>query len=201
MQRDEFERLAIAELDAVFRFSRFLTKDAEGAEELVQDVYARAFRPESIAGFTTRGAGMRAWLMTIARTSFYGRLEHEKAGDRALARVADQTRVAVDAREALSPAEASEIDLSMAGTRLHAALDSMSVELSEVLWYWGVEGMKYREISEALAIPIGTVMSRLHRARSQAARFLRNDATLASQLGRAGIIEPRPEAQAADSRD
>lgn len=80
MQREEFERLAVAELDAVFRFARFLTKDAETAEELVQDVYARAFRPESIDGFTSRGAGMRAWLMTIARTSFYGRLEHEHAG-------------------------------------------------------------------------------------------------------------------------
>jgi len=201
MQRDEFEKLAIAELDAVFRFARFLTKDADTAEELVQDVYARAFRPESIAGFTSRGAGMRAWLMTIARTSFYGRLEHEQAGDRALKRVANQARATGDSWEALSPAEAGEIDLALAGTRMHEALDSMSVELREVLWFWGVEGLKYREIAEALAVPIGTVMSRLHRARSQAARFLRSDATLAPQLGRAGIIEPRPEAQAADSRE
>lgn len=201
MQRDEFEKLAIAELDAVFRFARFLTKDGDTAEELVQDVYARAFRPESIAGFTSRGAGMRAWLMTIARTSFYGRLEHERVGDRALSRVADEMRAAGDSWEALSPAEANEIDLALAGTRMHEALDSMSVELREVLWFWGVEGLKYREIAEALAVPIGTVMSRLHRARSQAARFLRGDSTLAPQLGRAGIIEPRPKAQTADSRD
>lgn len=201
MQRDEFEKLAIAELDAVFRFARFLTKDSETAEELVQDVYARAFRPGSIAGFTSRGAGMRAWLMTIARTSFYGRLEHEQARDRALKRVADQARAAGESWEAPSPAEAGEIDLALAGTRMHQAMASMSVELREVLWFWGVEGLKYREIAEALAVPIGTVMSRLHRARSQAARFLRNDATLAPQLGRAGIIELRPETQAADSRD
>lgn len=201
MQRDEFERLAVAELDAVFRFARFLTKDAETAEELVQDVYARAFRPESIDAFTSRGAGMRAWLMTIARTSFYGRLEHEQAGERALTRVAEQVRSKGVSLEALSPAEVSEIDLSLAGSRMHEALDSMSIELREVLWFWGVEGMKYREIAEALAVPIGTVMSRLHRARSQAAQFLRRDTTLAPQLERAGIIEPRPEAQAADSRD
>ncbi|MEK6703864.1 MAG: sigma-70 family RNA polymerase sigma factor [Planctomycetota bacterium] len=201
MQRDEFEKLAIAELDAVYRFSRFLTKDPDAAEELVQDVYARAFRPESIAGFTSRGAGMRAWLMTIARTSFYGRLEHEQAGNRALRRVTDQARDTGESSETVSAAEAGEIDLALAGTRMQEAMDSMSVELREVLWFWGVEGLKYREIAEALAVPIGTVMSRLHRARSQAARFLRNDATLAPQLGRAGIIEPRPEAQAADSRD
>jgi len=201
MQRDEFEELAIAELDAVYRFARFLTKDADAAEELVQDVYARAFRPQSIDGFTSRGAGMRAWLMTIARTSFYGRLEHEQAGDRALTRVADQARATGDSFEALSAAEVGEIDLALAGARMQEALASMSVELREVLWFWGVKGLKYREIAEALAVPIGTVMSRLHRARSQAARFLRNDATLAPQLGRGGIIELRPEAQAADSRD
>ena len=199
MERDEFERLAVAELDAVFRFARFLTKDAEAAEELVQDVYARAFRPESIDGFTSRGAGMRAWLMTIARTRFYGRLEHEHAGERALARVADQVRSKGEVVEALSPTEAGEVDFSLAKTRMLEVMELMSVELREVLWFWGVEGMKYREIAEALAIPIGTVMSRLHRARSQAAQFLRRDATLAQQLSRAGIIEPAPEAQAADS--
>lgn len=198
MQRDEFEKLAVAELDAVFRFARFLTKDAETAEDLVQDVYARAFRPESIDGFASRGAGMRAWLMTIARTSFYGRLEHEHAGARALTRVAQQVRSTGESLEALSPGEASEIDLSLARNRMLEAMDSMSVELREVLWFWGVEGMKYREIADALAVPIGTVMSRLHRARSQAAQFLRRETTLAAQLGRAGIIEPRPEAHAAD---
>ncbi len=201
MLRDEFEKLAVAELDVVYRFARFLTKDSDTAEELVQDVYARAFRPQSIAGFTSRGAGMRAWLMTIARTSFYGRLEHEQAGNRALTRVADRARATGDSLEPLSATEVGEIDLAVAGTRMHEALASMSVELREVLWFWGVEGLKYREIAEALAVPIGTVMSRLHRARSQAARFLQNDATLASQLGRAGIIELRPEAQAADSGD
>lgn len=201
MQHGEFEKLAMAELDAVYRFARFLTKSADAAEELVQDVYARAFRPESVAGFTSRGAGMRAWLMTIARTSFYGRLEHERAGERALSRAAERAMASGSSSEALHASEVREIDLALAGTRMQEALASMSVELREVLWFWGVEGLKYREIAEALEIPIGTVMSRLHRARSQAARFLRNDPALAPQLGRAGIIEPRPETQPVDARD
>jgi RNA polymerase sigma-70 factor (ECF subfamily) len=201
MERDEFEKLAMAELDAVYRFARFLTKDADAAEELVQDVYARAFRPQSIEGFSSRGAGMRAWLMTIARTSFYGRLEHERAGDRALARVVEQTRGDGGSSEAMGGSELGEIDLALAGERLQEALASMSVELREVLWFWSIEGLKYREIAEALQVPIGTVMSRLHRARSQAARFLRNDAVLAPQLERAGMIEPRPEGRPVDARD
>lgn len=198
MQRDEFERLALAELDAVFRFARFLTRNPDTAEELVQDVYARAFRPESVAAFTSRGGGMRAWLMTIARTSFYGRLEHERAGVRALKRVAEDAMTKEDSCEAPAASEVADIDLSLAGEKIQQALDSMSVELREVLWFWAVEGMKYREIAEALSIPIGTVMSRLHRARSQAARFLRNDAHLAPQLRQAGIIEPLPETHAAE---
>lgn len=201
MQRDEFEKLAVAEVDAVYRFARFLTKDAESAEDLVQDVYARAFRPESVASFTSRGAGMRAWLMTIARTSFYGRLEHEKAGVRALAKVAERALASDGSSEALEASEVQEIDLTLAGSRLQEALDSMSVELREVLWFWGVEGLKYREISEALSVPIGTVMSRLHRARSQAARFLRSDARLAQQLARAGVIELGASPHTAEARD
>jgi RNA polymerase sigma factor (sigma-70 family) len=201
MERDEFERLAVAELDAVYRFARFLTRDPEAAEELVQDVYARAFRPESVAGFTSRGAGMRAWLMTIARTIFYGRLEHEKAGVRAIARVAEQTVATDGSAEALDASEVGEIDLSLAGSRLRDALDSLSVELRDVLWLWGVEGLKYREIAEALSVPIGTVMSRLHRARSQAARFLLNDARLSRQLARTGITKGDVALQPGEGRE
>ncbi len=201
MERSRFEQLAVAELDAVYRFARFLSGDADRAEELVQDVYARAFRRETIEGFTSRGAGMRAWLMTIARNSFYGQLEHERAGGRAIARVTHDAMSHGNSVETLDPAESSEIDWTLASSRMHEAMASMSVELRDVLWFWGVEGLKYREIAEAMEIPIGTVMSRLHRARSQAARFLRNDAALAPQLARAGIIEPRTEAQASELRD
>jgi len=201
MHRDEFEKLAVAELDVVFRFARFLTKDADVAEELVQDVYARAFRPESIAGFSTRGAGMRAWLMTIARTRFYGRLEHERAGDRALKRVAESARFDGNTLEAIDPSDVSDIDWNLATDRMHVALDSMSVELREVLWFWAVVGLKYKEIAEALGIPIGTVMSRLHRARTRASGMLRDSPHLSPQLSRAGIIGPRPEAPNTKARE
>jgi len=195
MRRDEFEQLATAELDAVYRFSRFLTKDADAAEELVQDVYARAFRPETIAGFSPRGGGMRAWLMTIARTTFYGGLEHKRAGERAVARLAGLGRGTPESSEAVDASDAGGIDLALAGDRIHEALAVMNPELREVLWFWAVEGLKYREIAEALGIPIGTVMSRLHRARGQASRHLRKDSKLVSQLTRVGMIEPRTEGE------
>ncbi len=199
MRRDEFERLAIAEVDTLYRFARFLTRDADAAEELVQDVYARAFRPESVSGFRQRGAGMRAWLMTIARTMFFGRLDHGRAGRR----VIDQLRRAHaeegGSQEAPDPSRVAGIDWTKAGPALNAALDSLSADLREVLWLWAVEGLKYREIAAALGVPIGTVMSRLHRARSQAARFVLADGRSA-ELRDAGVILP-PAMAAAEGQN
>ncbi len=188
MERVEFEKLAIAELDGLYRFARFLTRDVAKAEELVQDVYARAFRPQSIEGFSPRGAGMRAWLMTIARTIFYGRLEHDQADARAMERLARDVADEPAALEAPDPSQVSGIDWAKAGPGLHAALNALSFELRDVLWLWAVEGLKYREIAEALAVPIGTVMSRLHRARTKAARALMSDGPVWAEMTDAGVI-------------
>lgn len=190
MRRDEFERLALAELDAVYRFARFLTRNAEDAEELVQDVFARAFRPDSIKGFTSRRGGMRGWLMTIARTSFYGRLEHEQAGRRAMDRFAQILADQQGSLEAPDPSRVARIDWTQAAPGLSAGLDSLSAELREVLWLWAVEGMKYREIAAAMSIPIGTVMSRLHRARSQVAAFVIGGAPPVADRTNAPPVEP-----------
>ncbi len=188
MQRPEFERLALAELDAVYRFARFLTRDVAQAEDLVQDVYTRAFRPESIDSFKPRGGGMRAWLLTIARTNFYGRLEHEKVVRNAMPRIAEDARDRHDSAEAPDAAEVSSVDWTRAGPVMHEAVASLSAELRETLWLWAVEGLKYREIGEALGVPIGTVMSRLHRARSQAARAILREEAVATELARAGVV-------------
>ncbi len=192
MRRDEFERLALAELDSLYRFARFLTRNAEDAEELVQDVFARAFRPESIEGFTSRsggGPGMRAWLMTIARTMFFGRLDHGRAGRRVMDRLRQALADEEGSQEAPDPSRVAGIDWTKAGPALNAALDSLRADLREVLWLWAVEGLKYREIASALGVPIGTVMSRLHRARSQVARVVWADGRSA-ELRDAGVVPP-----------
>jgi RNA polymerase sigma-70 factor, ECF subfamily len=191
MERSEFERLAVAELDAVYRFARFLTRDTVESDELVQDVYARAFRPGSVEAFCSRGGGMRAWLMSIARTMLYGRIEHERAGRRAMEHVAQTAAREHDALEAPNPSGLAGVDWAKASPALHAAVAGLSVDLREVLWLWAVEGMKYREIGEVMGVPIGTVMSRLHRARSQAARAIMRDGTLCIELKHALRHSPK----------
>lgn len=181
----------MAEFDAVYRFARFLTRDADKAEDLVQDVYARAFRPETVEKFQEKGAGVRAWLMTIARNSFYGSIAHQNAGARAIDRYTSMGLHEHD--EAPDPAEVDGLDLGAAAHKLHEALARLSPELRDVLWLWAVEGLKYREIAESLEVPIGTVMSRLHRARAQTGRALRGDPAVAGQLEQAGFIEASGE--------
>lgn len=191
MDRQDFEELALAELDAVYRFARFLTRDQEAAEDLVQEVYLRAFRPETIAGFSTRGAGVRAWLMTIARNAYYGRLERQETGRKVHERLVHDQRAAGELGDApadpYGDRDPSAIDWRAAGPRLEAALAALSDELRDVVWFWAVEGLKYREIAAALDVPIGTVMSRLHRARSRLAALLLDDPAAAPELGRVGV--------------
>lgn len=170
MERAEFETLAVAELDALYRYAHYLTRDRSRAEDLVQDVYARALRPATVAAFEPMNGGMRAWLMTIARTTFYGTVEHEAAGRRAM----DKRRaMGVDPSgdsECPRPHELDGLDWSRVRERLNTALDSLNDDLRDVLWLWAIGGLKYKEIAEMLDMPIGTVMSRLHRARAVASR-------------------------------
>lgn len=188
MELHEFEKQAISELDAVHRFARFLTGDAAQAEDLVQDVYARAFRPESVSTFSARGAGMRGWLMTIVRTTFYSRLEREKAGQRAMDRITKSLSRPSEESEAPAPSQVTGIDWASVGPALGDAIGALSAELREVLWLWAVEGMKYREIGQAMGVPIGTVMSRLHRARTQAAAAIIAQPPVLSELREARIV-------------
>lgn len=171
MERSEFESQAVAHLDYLYRFARFLTRDADEAEELVQEVYMRAFRPDSIESFTDRGGGMRAWLSTIARSLFYQRLSRDRVRQRTRDAYAAQLASDGDV-ECADPSELAGVDWSDTEDCIGPLLDTLSPDHREVLWLWAVEGLKYREIAAAQDVPIGTVMSRLHRARSQAARFL-----------------------------
>jgi len=202
MEREEFERRALEQLDAVYRLALHLTRNADEADEVVQDVYARAFRPRAIETFEDRRAepdepplpeegsgGMRSWLFTICHNVFYTRIKKQsrmpyKVGE-----------FFAEASDAPPPDEASpawtraELDWEHVDDSLRSAIDELRPEFREVLLMWGVDGLKYREISAILEVPIGTVMSRLHRARKMLADRLLGDQDAARNLG----LDARPE--------
>ena len=144
-------------LDAAFNYARWLTRNAPDAEDVVQDAYVRAFR--FFPSF--RGDDARAWLLAIVRNTCYGRFR--RRGEREALpfdeRVHDQADPAPDPEaRALAHATAEEV---------RCALDRLPADFREVLVLREIEGLSYKEIAAVLSVPIGTVMSRLSRARER----------------------------------
>lgn len=178
MERPEFEAKAMEHMDALYRMAFHLSRRAEDAADLVQDTYLKALR--SSARFEERGGGMKSWLMTILHHTFYTRVKRAARGPALVEEFYD-----ADDRERIPdeppPAwDLKSFDPDHIDERLKHALEELSDEHREVLLLWGVEGLKYREIAEITGVPIGTVMSRLHRARKTLADSLEE---LASEMG------------------
>ncbi len=164
MNRDAFEQLALEHLEAVYRLALQLARHPDEASDLVQETYLKALR---VAGrFEERGGGIRPWLFKILHNVFYTRLAKDK---RAPLSVDELHGASTDEPGPDEPGPAwdlSTLDWEHVDDRIKTAIEDLRPEYRTVLLLWAVEGLKYREIAEVQGIPIGTVMSRLHRARS-----------------------------------
>ena len=165
--KKEFETAALPHLQALFNFALKMTRSRERAEDLVQDTYLRAYR--AYATFTP-GTNMKAWLFQILKNvhiNVYrsGKSRPEDVAWEAIEGVAeghlDQAWLAASGPE--TP-EAALMNGLLHG-EVQEALDAIPEEFREVVVLAFVEEMSYREIADVLQIPIGTVMSRLHRGR------------------------------------
>ena len=164
LERKQFETLSLEHLDAVYRMALQLSRNPEEAADLVQETYLKALRASD--RYQEQGGGMRPWMFKILHNVFYTRLEKAKrttGGDEEV-EAAESAQPGPD-----EPAPAwslADFDWDHVDDRLKAGIDRLKPDYREVLLLWGVEGLKYREIADILGIPIGTVMSRLHRART-----------------------------------
>ena len=150
-------------LDAAHNLARWLLRNDQDAQDVVQEAYLRAFK--SFAGF--HGSNGRAWLLTIVRNTSYTLLKKNKAADL----IAPFDEEMHDApHEAASPVTLLE-QTEDAGL-MQDAIDGLPAEFREILVLRHQEGLSYKEIAEIAQIPPGTVMSRLARARSKLKEFL-----------------------------
>ncbi len=194
MDRAEFERQALEHFEAVYRMAYHLTGSAERAEDLAQEVYVRALRPRSVETFNPHGGGLKSFLLVICHNAYYSSLKRNARESGKLA-PGDE---AVDGHAGPSDPgivfDRSTMDWEHVDDRLKRAIDRLSPEFREVLLLWSVEQLKYREIAEILDVRIGTVMSRLFRARQFLAEALRKDASARDQwrLSETSDIEPEP---------
>ena len=189
MEREVFEPLALGQLDAVYRLAMSLSRRPDEADELVQETFIRAFRPGVMERFEDKSAGadpegaMRSWLFAICHNVVYTRVKRQK---RDATPVDEFYGAAADGPmpdEAPPVFDRTQMDWEQVDGRLKAAIEELKPEYREVLLMWGVDGLKYREIGEILGVPIGTVMSRLHRARKTLMDVLLADGKAAAELG------------------
>ena len=154
-----FEELAMPLFDALYRYARCLARERAEAEDLVQETYVKALRG---FGSFTPGTNFRAWIFRILRNTFLT----SRTGLRETP-VDDDTPVAV---ESTTP----EHLLMRKFTResLQRAIEALPAGFREVLVLTDVEEMSYKEIAETLSIPVGTVASRLIRARARLRKTL-----------------------------
>jgi len=150
-------------LDAAYNLARWLTRREADAEDLTHEAYVRAL--QFFAGY--RGGDSRAWLLTIVRNTCYSWLQRARPHET----VAEHE----DAAEAVEDDGADPERLLMhkaTAVALQRALDQLPLELREVLILREQEGLAYKDIADVVGAPIGTVMSRLSRARGRVRSLL-----------------------------
>jgi RNA polymerase sigma factor (sigma-70 family) len=169
-----FKQNVVPQLDAAYNFARFLSRDADAAQDIVQEAFLRAYR--SFAGY--RGGDTRAWIFTIVRNCYHSwltdrrrksRLEVDHHGEGDSEEFISNIPSDEDTPEAtlLRKAEAQTVRL---------ILNAMPRPFREILVLREIEELSYHQISDITALPIGTVMSRLARARKAFADAWRREA-------------------------
>lgn len=150
-----FNQTVLPHIDAAYNLARWVMRNDQDAEDAVQDAYIRAFR--HFEGY--RGENARAWLLRIVRNTCYTALRQQRAYE------ADLSLDDMVALPGLASNPETIVLQRLDIARLKAALDELPMEFREVVVLCELEGMSYREIAEIVDIPLGTVMSRLARAR------------------------------------
>jgi RNA polymerase sigma factor (sigma-70 family) len=160
-RRARFEAQVLPHLDAAYRFARWLARSPLEADDLVQETFLRAFR-----GFDSlRGEDVKAWLLTIVRNCHATALRQQQR--RATVSLPDEPAAhsAADTVAAVPDPESASLAAEDRRT-LERLIAALAPEHREVLLLREMEDLSYREIAVVTGVPIGTVMSRLARARA-----------------------------------
>ena len=158
-----FAEEAIGHLDALYRGALRLTRDPDKAQDLVQDTYARALRYQHSY---QPGTNMKAWLFAIMRNLYWDRFQKS---NREAVSIDDIGEFALydQMRDDLGEGPEAEVLDRIARGEVVEAIEKLNPLHKEVVLLVDVEGFSYKDAANILGVPIGTVMSRLHRARQQ----------------------------------
>jgi RNA polymerase sigma-70 factor (ECF subfamily) len=164
-RRKDFEESALQHMDTLFNVALKMTRDRAAAEDLVQDTFLKAYR------FFDRyrpGTNCKAWLFKILRNTFINRYRQERSQPMSVDFGVIEEHAESFIQDVRRPARRSpeeSIDDGRLGEAVRRALDSLPPEFRMVAVLSMVEGYSYKEVADIMSCPIGTVMSRLYRAR------------------------------------
>jgi RNA polymerase sigma-70 factor (ECF subfamily) len=160
-----FEQTVLPHMDAAYNLARWIMGNGQDAEDMVQEAYLRAY--QYFNGF--QGGSSRAWLLTIVRNTCYTWLRQNRAQALTVElneELADGAGLLLSGSDpAPSPEHAQQLHANQQQVR--SAMQTLPVEFRELIVLREVEGLSYKEIAGVAGIPLGTVMSRLARARQQ----------------------------------
>ena len=152
-----FDQVVLPHLDAAYNLARWLTRNGHDAEDVVQEAFLRALR--FFGGF--HGGNVRAWLLAIVRNTCYDWLRRHRPSEVSTS-FDEEVHSAVDQ----SPTPENLLMEKVDRLRLRDALETLPLAWREVLILRELEGLSYKEIADVAGIKMGTVMSRLARARA-----------------------------------
>ena len=189
MATDPFESEALSFLDALYRTALRMTRSEAEAEDLVQETYIRAFR---FRQQFTPGTNLKAWLFRILTNTFINTYRRKTAQPEVtdldgIDEFSLYRRMADDRAASSSPDPEAELLKTVVDTEVTDALEELPEKFRTTVLL-DVEGFSYKEIAEMLSIPIGTVMSRLHRGRKFLQKRLYD---LARERGIAAVRTPQ----------
>lgn len=164
-QRSAFDRYVMPEIDVLYRVARSITRNPTDAEDLVQDTMLRAYR--AVDRFD--GRHPRAWLLTIMRNAQVNRVRRKRPEllrdpDTTMETLADKSGGGGGPEELVVE---SEFDAAV-----QQAFDQLTDKFRDVVDLVDIQGLSYQETADLLGVPVGTVMSRLHRARGRIRKHL-----------------------------
>src|SRR6266496_5843923 len=171
---EDFEAGVLAQLDSLYRTALRLTHNQQEAEDLVQETLLKAFR---FANSYQRGTNLRAWLFRILNTSAINRYRKQAAHPTTTSLPEGEdfylyNRIKDLSGQELSIAAEEEVLSQYLDEDVYQALNDLPPNFRMAVVLADIEGLSYKEIAEALQIPIGTVMSRISRARRQLQKSL-----------------------------
>jgi len=155
-ERRQFDEIFVPHLDAAYNLARWIVQNDQDAQDVVQEAYIRALK--GFHGF--RGGNGRAWLLTIVRNAAYTWLNKHASDQKWVPYLEEKHAEIISIDQS-----ANESRMEKRREDLHSALERLPPEFREVIILYEIEGLSYKEMALSLGVPVGTVMSRLSRAR------------------------------------